>query len=135
MCIFAYNVCVDQILFAAYSRTYNCTKGVWFASLQQKTSSFFFDSALAVRQVNFFKMGGHLDSLVKVGVIIAFKRTMAASLLVFDKFLIVFSSKKNLETSWSTLKSVFGSFRRDYLGAFKLVWYVLALLLLFITLI
>ena len=99
------------------------------------TSSFFFDRITTNFAANSYKMGLHLDSIVKASAISILQAGSSVALYSMDKLSVAFVTKKSTENLWSSVYAVFARYRRDHLNSFKLFWYSSALLSFFIFLI
>jgi hypothetical protein len=64
-----------------------------------QTQTVFFDIVFLPKQLNFFKMGGNLDSLVKTQTILIYKKVLTSVLFIFDKYSVVYLIKKTTENS------------------------------------
>ena len=94
------------------------------------TRSPFLDGVLRKSTAAFYKLGMHLDSSVKVLAVAGLSRLLAVSLLVLDKFSVIFMTKKNTESLWEVISAPLSKYKRDHFNVFKLFWYSTALLAL-----
>jgi hypothetical protein len=63
------------------------------------TQSVFFDMLFPLQQLNFLKMGGNLDSLIKTQAVIVYTKILTNVLFIFDKYSVVYLIKKTTENS------------------------------------